>query len=56
MLVSSLPHLGRLFAAKQPPLSHLALERRLRHLEEQDRILLAEIRDAQQQMIDRVHG
>lgn len=42
-LVSSLPSSERLFAAKQPPLSRLRLERRLSSLEPSDRETLAVI-------------
>jgi hypothetical protein len=36
MLVSSLPHLGRLFRAQERPLTRIQLERRLRLLEPED--------------------
>jgi len=42
-LMLSLPYLGKLFGAKQTPLSRLKLERRLGMLEEQDAELLREI-------------
>jgi hypothetical protein len=42
-LMSSLPFLGNLFEAKQPPISRLRLESRLKLLEEKDRILLDRI-------------
>jgi len=42
-LMSSLPHLGQLFAAKQTPLSRIRLETRLQMLETEDRALLREI-------------
>ncbi len=40
MLIASLPHHGRLFAAKQTPLSRTRLERRLRMMHAEDRALL----------------
>lgn len=42
-LVTSLPNPERLFLAKQPPISRLRLDRRLRALETEHRALLAEI-------------
>jgi len=42
-LMSSLPHHGQLFAAKQTPLSRIRLETRLQMLETEDRALLHEI-------------
>jgi hypothetical protein len=41
--MTSLPHHGRLFAARQTPLSRIGLENRLQMLEEEDRDLLREI-------------
>jgi hypothetical protein len=43
MLISSLPHHGPLFAAKQAPLSRIKLDQRLRMLTEDDAALLDEI-------------
>jgi len=45
MLVSSLPHLGPLFRAKQTPLSRLKLQERLRMLREDDAAQLAQIEE-----------
>ncbi|MEN8131309.1 MAG: DUF2764 family protein [Pseudomonadota bacterium] len=42
-LMTSLPHHGRLFAAKQTPLSRIRLETRLQMLDTEDRALLREI-------------
>lgn len=42
-LITSLPHHGRLFAARQTPLSRIRLENRLRMLEDEDREVLREI-------------
>ena len=44
-LISSLPHLGNLFGAKQPPISRLKLESRLKDLREEDAVLLSRIED-----------
>ncbi len=43
MLMSSLPHLGRLFRAKERPLTRIQLERRLRLLEPEDAHILRRI-------------
>ncbi len=45
MLMTSLPALGDLFAARQTPISRLRLEQRLRALEPADKVLLAAILD-----------
>ncbi len=42
-LMTSLPHHGQLFAAKQTPLSRIRLETRLQMLDTEDRALLREI-------------
>jgi hypothetical protein len=43
MLLTSLPHLGPLFRARQTPLSRPALDRRLRGLEPEDRAVLERV-------------
>lgn len=48
MLVSSLPYHGPLFGAKQPPLSRIKLDQRLRMLTPEDRATLETIENALQ--------
>lgn len=46
MLLASLPRSERLFRAKQPPISRLKLERRLKQLSPEDREVLREVETA----------
>ncbi|NJO38957.1 MAG: hypothetical protein HC871_16850, partial [Rhizobiales bacterium] len=46
MLIASLPRSERLFLAKQPPISRLKLERRLKQLSPEDREVLRQVETA----------